>query len=150
MSTNAMSGVGTKFLRKQGEEYVALAEVNSITGPNMSRETIDVTSLDSDAGYREFIPGIRDGGTVSLNMNFTNATYALMKADFESDVIRDYKIEIPDAAGTTLTFSGLVTESPLAIEVADKISADVTIKVTGKVELTDNTEGGATEASTTV
>jgi len=142
MNSNALSGVGTKFYRKANGTYAALAEVNSISGPSMSRETIDVTSLDSDAGYREFISGIRDAGTVSLNMNFTNATYSLMKADFESDTPKDYKIVIPDTAGTTLEFSGLVTELPLAIEVADKISADVTIKVTGKVDLKGGEDSG--------
>ena len=51
MASNAISGVGTVFLRAG----TALAEVNSITGPGMTRDFIDVTSLDSTSGYREFI-----------------------------------------------------------------------------------------------
>jgi predicted secreted protein len=67
----AVAGVGTKFQRWSGSAYVSLAEVTSITGPTMTRDFIDVTSLDSTGGYREFITGFRDAGTISLNMNFT-------------------------------------------------------------------------------
>lgn len=139
MASNAISGVGTKIYRRTaaGGEWLPMAEVNSISGPGMSRETIDVTSLDSNAGYREFISGIRDAGTVSLSMNFTNDTYSQAKADFESDVANEYKIVVNNPTQTTLQFYGLVTELPLNIEVADKISADVTIKISGAVTLTD-------------
>lgn len=131
--SNAISGVGTKFYRHDGAAYVAIADINNISGPSMSRETIDVTSLDSVGGYREFIGGIRDAGTVSFGMNFTRSGYIQMKDDFESSIKRQYKIVIPDSDSTTLAFTGLVTELPLTIEVADKITADVTIKISGQV-----------------
>ena len=35
-----------------------------------SADMIDVTSLDSCNGYREFIGGFRDGGTITMRMNF--------------------------------------------------------------------------------
>lgn len=149
MASNAISGVGTKIYRRAAGEWLPMAEVNSISGPGMSRETIDVTSLDSNAGYREFISGIRDAGTVSLSMNFTNDTYSQAKADFESDVANEYKIVVNNPTQTTLQFSGLVTELPLNIEVADKISADVTIKISGAVTLTDGITPTATNPTAT-
>jgi hypothetical protein len=74
-------------------------------------------------------------------MNFTRDTYELMKADFESNVAGNYQIDLPDAEGTSLDFEGLVTELPLTIPADDKITADVTIQVTGKVEISS---GGTT------
>lgn len=148
MASNAISGVGTKIYRKKAGEWLPMAEVNSISGPGMSRETIDVTSLDSNAGYREFISGIRDAGTVSLSMNFTHDTYTQAKADFESDVANEYKIVVNDSTQTTLQFSGLVTELPLNVEVADKISADVTIKISGAVALTEGVSTPTTPTAT--
>jgi len=53
MASKAIAGVGTKFKRWNGSAWVDIAEINSITGPSMSRDTIDVTSLDSTGGYRE-------------------------------------------------------------------------------------------------
>ena len=127
--SNAFAGVGTVFNR----EGSPIAEVNSITGPGMTRDFIDVTSLDSTGGYREFIAGFRDGGTVVLNMNFTIATWGLMKDDFENDAAVAYSIVLPDSNGTTISFNGLVTECPVTIPTDDKVTADVTIKVTGEV-----------------
>jgi len=129
----AIAGVGTVFRRYNGTTWDVIAEVNSITGPGMTRDFIDVTSLDSTGGYREFIAGFRDGGTVVLAMNFTRANYDLMKADFESDTSVLYEIVLPDTDSTSVEFMGLVTELPLTIPTDDKVTIDVTIKVDGEV-----------------
>jgi predicted secreted protein len=134
MASTAVSGVGTKFQRWNGTTYVSLAEVNSITGPSMTRAFIDVTSLDSTGGYREFITGFRDAGTISLKMNFTTASYAFIKEDFQKVAANAYKIVLSDPGLSTLEFEGLVTELPLSIPTDDKISADCTIKITGQVD----------------
>jgi len=132
-SSNAISGVGTVFQRWNGSTWVKLAEVNSISGPSMTRDFIDVTSLDSTGGFREFITGFRDGGTVSLTMNFTRTTYDVVFADFEDDEPHYYEIVLPDDVNTSFEFCGYVTELPLEIPTDDKITANVTIKVSGKV-----------------
>jgi len=134
--SEAVTGVGAIFHRWDGlHTWAAIAEINNIGGPSMTRDTIDATSLDSTDGYREFIAGFRDGGTVVLNMNFWRNTYALFKADFESDTLGNYEIILPDDDTTTLEFTGLVTELPLTIPPDDKITVDVSIKISGKVTL---------------
>lgn len=139
MASNAIAGVGTKFYRWGGSSWAAIAEVNSITGPSMTRDFIDVTSLDSTGGFREFITGFRDAGTVSLAMNFTHDTYTILKGDFEDNAVHYYMICLPDAQVTSLEFAGLVTELPLSIPTDDKVTADVTIKISGTVDLTSGT-----------
>lgn len=141
MASTAIAGVGTSFKRWSGSAWVAIAEINSITGPSMSRDTIDVTSLDSTGGYREFITGFRNAGTVVLAMNFTRDTYEQMLNDFESNTIQNYQIVLPDVENTGLDFEGLVSELPLTIPADDKVTADVTIQVTGKVYISS---GGST------
>lgn len=137
--SNAVSGVGTQFRRWNGAAWANLAEINSITGPTMTRDFIDVTSLDSTGGYREFITGFRDAGTISLSMNFTRNTYDAFKADFESTANNYYEICLPDGELTTLEFMGLVTECPITIPTDDKITADVTIKISGPVAINSGT-----------
>jgi len=141
MASNAVSGVGTLFQRWSGAAWATLAEVNSITGPTMTRSFIDVTSLDSTAGYREFITGFRDAGTISLKMNFTRTSYEAMLTDFESATAQNYQIMLPDTENTALEFEGLVTEVPLTIPTDDKITADITIKISGQVVMNS---GGST------
>lgn len=137
--SNAIAGVGTSFKRSDmasSPVFTAIAEINSIDGPSMTRDTIDVTSLDSTGGYREFIGGFRDGGEISLEMNFTLAGYDDLKADYESDSARDYQIVLPDTGATTFGFSAIVTGIGIAIPTDDKITANVTLKVSGQVTLT--------------
>ena len=145
MPSNAVTGVGTEFRRWGGStnpNWVNISEINSITGPGMSRDTIDVTSLDSTGGYREFITGFRNAGTITLAMNFTRATYEIMLNDFESDVHQNYEIYLSDPEHTSLEFQGLVTELPLSIPADDKITADVTIQISGQVIINSGSGSG--------
>lgn len=142
MASKAVSGVGTIFRRWNGSEWVNLSEINSIDGPTMSRATIDVTSLDSLGGYREFIAGFREAGTISLSMNFTRETIDLMKDDFESDLAQNYEIVLPDTEATSLEFEGFVTEMPLSIPMDDKITIDVTIQISGQVTINSGASSG--------
>jgi predicted secreted protein len=140
--SNAIAGVGTKFRRWDGANWDNIAEITSINGPNKTRDTIDTTSLDTTDGYRTFIGGFRDGGTVTLPMNFTRATYEVMNTDFESDTLQNYEIFLPDLEGTSFEFEGMVTELGLGIPTDDKISADVTIKVSGKIVINSGSGSG--------
>ena len=129
----ATAGVGASFRRWSGSAWVAIAEVRSITGPTMTRGTIDTTSLDTTGGYRTFITGFRDPGTVSFNMLFNRAGYDLMKTDFEAEAEVNYEIVLPDADKTSIEFAGLVNELPLTIPTDDAITSDITIKISGPV-----------------
>jgi predicted secreted protein len=131
MTTNAFAGVGTLF--KRGT--VSVAEINSISGPNMTRDTIDVTSLDSTGGYREFIPGFRDGGEVTLSCNWTLTEWSDWLADFQSDVLVSYTIVLANTEATEISFSAYCTGLSTAIPTDDKVTNDVTLKISGAVTI---------------
>lgn len=137
MASNAFLGVGTVFSRSETETgtYVALAEVLNIDGPTMTRDTPEVTNLDSEGGYKEFIAGFRDGGNITLPMNFTHVTFEAMLNDFEDDAAKWYRIDMPNTQRTRLQFLGLVTSCPVSIQTASQVTSNVSIKVSGKVEL---------------
>jgi predicted secreted protein len=130
-----ISGVGAVFRRwnSTSEAWENIANIKSITGPNMSRTTLDTTSLDTSGGYRTFIAGLRDPGSIQLVMNFTRSGYDQMKADFESDDLQNYEIVLPDDDISSLEFSGLVTELPLTVT-EEIVTCQVTIKISGQVE----------------
>lgn len=142
--SNAVAALGIVFARWQSTTpagWIPIAEISGIDGPGKSRETIEVTHFGSVDYYKEFIAGLRDPGTVSLTMNFTRDTYDLLNADFESNEKQNYKIVLPDTDNTTFEFLGFVTELPLGAEIGDKITADCTIQVSGKVEIYDGSSG---------
>ncbi len=136
--SNAFLGVGTVFSRSLTADgtYTPLAEVTSIDGPNMSRDTPEVTNLGSAGGYKEFIAGFRDAGNISLPMNFTHETYEQMLDDFEDDDAKWYRIDMQNTEKTRLQFKGLVTSCPISIQTASQVTSNVSIKITGKPELT--------------
>jgi len=132
MSSSAISGVGT-IIQKWGissSSWSTIAEVTNISGPGMTRDLIEVTSLDSTGGYREFIGGFRDGGNVVLSMNYIRASLDEFLADFESDTIQNYEIVLPD--GTSIEFEGYVQEFPLTIPTDSQITMEATIKISGQ------------------
>lgn len=134
MASNAKAGVGTYFRRRNtSNEWENITDIYSISGPRLSKDVIDVTSFNSVNGYREFIAGFKNSGSVNLKLNFTRRTYALLLADFESNNLRSYCIDLPDLSDTSIQFNGIVIELPMTIPADDKISFDTTIKVTGGI-----------------
>jgi len=131
--TDAISGVGA-LMRYHDTTWKSIGEVTNISGPSMSRETHDVTSLATVGGYREFITGFRDPGVMTFTMWFNRADYEQMKTFFESDTIVDFELILPDASNTSLEFSGYVTELPLTVP-EGPVSCDVSIKISGTISV---------------
>ena len=127
----AFTGLGTVLKR----DTEPIADVISISGPSVTRDTVDVTTLGSTGGYREFITGLRDGGTLTFELNFSKTGYEAMKTDYESDDAVSYVIELPDTDKTEISFDGLVTDFPVEIPLEDKVSVSVTVKITGNISV---------------
>lgn len=130
---------GTQFLRGDGatptELFTALANVTSIGGPARSRETIDMTAHDSPDAWMEFVGGLKDGGEISLELNYdpTEVTHDL-DADFDDAAPRNYQVVIlPGTADEhTWTIKGVLTELSDEFPYDDKMARSVTLKVSGK------------------
>jgi len=106
----AERALGTKLLIGETTP-VEVAGLTSIGGLELSADTIDVTTLDSDGAYREFIGGFKDGGEVSLEGYFEpeegkgqKELYDL----FESGETTKFKIQFPNNIASW-EFDGVVT-----------------------------------------
>ena len=130
MTTEAKSAFGTTL--KKGA--TAIAELTNIGGPSLSADTLDVTSLDSADGYREFIQGVRDGGEISIEGNFIpgNAGQVALVTDLNDGSLDAYTITFPAAMATTWTFNAIVTAFECSAPFDDKASFTATLKVSGK------------------
>ncbi|WMT42849.1 phage tail tube protein [Paenibacillus sp. D2_2] len=129
--------LGTKLKIGSGVSAVAIGGLKSISSPSMSQETIDVTTLDSDGGYREFIGSFKDGGEVSASgfFNPQNEGQAAVYEALENSTDEDFEIEFPAAMKAKWVFRGVVTAYNTSAELEDAISFEITIKVSGKPEL---------------
>jgi predicted secreted protein len=134
-----LDAFGIKLQRGDGvtptEGFVAIANVTSVKGPEIERETYDVTAHDSPNGWREFIGGLKDGGEVSVEVNYDPRSHDPLVSDFDDPTPRNYKMLFPGTLGSwafAAILSGFSQEAP----VDDKLSAELTFKVSGKPTIT--------------
>jgi hypothetical protein len=134
--SNSFLGAGTIISRSDSEfgTYLPIAEITSSDGPQMTRDVPDVSHLKSLGGYRSFISGFKDAGSLNLNMNFTHDTYEQMLDDFESGYLKWYRIEMSNDAMTRFTFRGLVTNCPVALQTTTQVLSNVSLKISGKIK----------------
>lgn len=130
-----MAGVfahGTVFKTTIATVLTEIAELTSITGVEISVDEIDVSSHDSVDAFREFEPGMKDAGSVSIEGNFINdSTQEALYTQLVSGDIVAMEIVFPGTTGKW-AFSGFVTSLSTEAPMDDKISFSATIKVTGK------------------
>jgi len=133
-----VNAFGTQLLRGDGadpETFAAVANVTTIGGPELSREVIDVTSHDSQDAYQEFVGGLKNGGEVSLEINYDPRVHDSLAADLDDSEPRTYRIVWPVTPAATWEFKAVMTQfSPEAAH-DDKLTAEVTFQVSGKPNL---------------
>jgi predicted secreted protein len=145
--TSAFWAYGSALKRGDGgspEAFTAIAEIIELSGPAMSRDDIDVTSHQSSDGYREFIPGLRDGGEVTFTANYlpTNSTQddstGLLEG-FNSDTTENFRLVLPNSLGY-ISFVGFLTAYEPDTPVEEQGQLSGTIKVTQKPTWTAGAE----------
>jgi hypothetical protein len=129
-----MAGIdafGTQWQIHDGaSSYETVAEVFSMDTLAASVEDLDTTSHDSPGGYREFAGGLKDGGTLSMEINFDPAIHGDL-LDLLS-VTRAMKIILPAAADSAeIDFDGYLNSFSGTAPVDDKLSATVGVRVVG-------------------
>lgn len=137
-----MSGIdafGIALQRGDGtpttEAFTAIGSVSEVKGPEIKRDTYDVTAHDSVDGWREFIGGLKDAGEVTITLNYDPSVHDVLIADFDDTAPRNYKLVFPQGLGEwaiKLILSEFSQEAP----VDDKLSAELKFKVSGKPTIT--------------
>lgn len=139
-ASQALNGFGTLFKRGDGagpEVFTAIAEVVDITPPALSKDTFETTHHTSDDQYKEYLPGLRDAGEVSVTLNFLPGDTGQegLLSDFNSNTKRNFQIVLPDAGTETWALSGFVTGYAMTTPLNDRVTVVVTIKPSGKPTL---------------
>lgn len=128
--------VGTTFKMGVSTATTAIGGLTSIGGIEISADTVDVTALDSEGGYREFLPGFKDAGDISLEGYLDDedlgqeASYQAL----ESGAVQKCEIAFPN--GSKWVFDGIVTGFSTSASLEDAVSFSATVKVSGKPTFT--------------
>lgn len=123
-----------------GKEKIGL--MTSVGGINLTADSLDVTNHDNAEGFRQFIQGLRDGGSVDIEGQFdsTDAGQFAVIDHYNQDDdggIRELTISFPD--GSTWTFDAIVTalSIPGDAPVDGVLTFSATFKITGTPEFSE-------------
>jgi TP901-1 family phage major tail protein len=135
-----MRSLGTRILINSN----AIAGLTSIGGLELSADTIDITTLDNEDGYRKFAGGLKDAGEVSIIGYFEpgDEGQGSMKEAFDSGDAISFSIIFPQ--GASWAFNGIVTGFSTGAELEDEVSFEASIKVSGKPTLGFTASAGLT------
>lgn len=126
-----LAAYGT-LLKKAG---VTVAQVSSLSGPNLQAGTIDSTTHDSPSAVREFVSGLIDagevGGVVVFDPNL--ASNIALWNDLIARTSASYTLVFLFTGGVeTVTFTAFVTGfGPIAAQIDGMVEAPFTLKVSG-------------------
>ncbi|MES2706076.1 MAG: phage tail tube protein [Verrucomicrobiota bacterium] len=138
MAKKAAYGSALAVQYAQTGSYTAIASVGDFTGPEISVETIDVTTHDSADHFNEFLAGMADGGEVSFDLVFNSAAAAheTLYNAVAARLLHNFQVQLPGftntAGGGYFQFAGLFTKAGASFPVKDKIGMGMSIKVSGK------------------
>ncbi len=136
MATDVIAGIGTLFQLAtiaSPTNFVTVGRVISISGPQLSAERIEITTLDSTGGYKEYIGGLKDGGEIQLELYWkkSDAKQVILRDAVNSGAVLPFKIEWPDSPATTVTGSIIVSSFGMNTAANEGVKATVTCKLTG-------------------
>lgn len=130
MKSNA---VGTQLIVNEKP----VGGLTSINGIEVSAEAIDVTDLANKDGYREKLPGFKDGGEVGASgfMDGENEGQDECYSLLESGDVVDCAIVFPAKIGKTWKFKAGITKFSTSAAVEDAVTFEISLAVSGKPTL---------------
>lgn len=137
--SQALGTQGVVLKRGDGgspEIFTSVSEIAGFDGPDGTASEIDITHL-SSAG-KEYLIGLKDEGRITFDLNFvpTDAQQIGLRTDRSNRTKRNFRLELTDAGPTKLNFAAFVMGFSISGRPDDKISARVTLRITGDVTYT--------------
>lgn len=134
------TGFAGTFKTEISAVYTTVAQVRDINGPNMSRDTVEVTSRDSTGQAKEYLAGLLENGEVTFDLVYDpdGATHSASAAGglitlLAAGTLNNFRVSFADSTATTATFAGLVTGFQPTMPLNGAQTASVTIKISGQI-----------------
>lgn len=132
--------MGTSLtMTKSGSEPADLmiAHMQSIGEQTTSTDEIDVTTLDSPNGAKEYMQGAKDPGTIEVVANNCgDGQVEALQAVFDSGAVRSWTETYP--TGATLTYNAYISELTFGEATVDGLmTASFTLRLSGEPVYTE-------------
>lgn len=134
----AIQGKGTTMkFTPDGGTAVSIGKLTKVGEIAPEAEEVDVTTLDSTGGYREYMQGWRDAGTIAVNGFFDsgNAGQTALRTAFDNGKAGAFEVSFAD--GSKAAFSAFVKKYAIgAAEVDGAVGFLAQLRVSGAVTFT--------------
>lgn len=155
----AAPAVGTKIqfynVDLAAPAWEVLSEVTDISGPDFTKEEIETTALDTAGGFKTFIGGLKDGGNLTLETNYTRKAFSRMFNIFKKDGnagVYWFAIILNDTSTaddkSTFWMQASVSQTPIRASAGDRVTSTVTLRTSGEPKL--GLAGGAARTVDTI
>ena len=114
------------------------AEYQEIDGPSIERDAVETTHMTSTGGYRTFMPGMIDMGEVTCQVNFDPNTNP-PQAGAAGTLTITWPVPEGGSTGAQWSCSAFVTGYKPTAPVDDRMTAEITWKLTSVPTFTDST-----------
>jgi len=133
--TEAAIGYGTEFHMATALGVLTeLGEITAISLPNPQVSDVEATHFKSLNRRREYIAGLIEDGEGTFEMNYVpgSATDVLVRAALEDGNAREYKVVLPDGAGTwEVAGECIVKGYERGVPIDDRMTGTLTVRFTG-------------------
>ncbi len=139
--TAAIAAIGTILKMDDGAgNFSTILEVYAVDGYKLKTDVKDATSFTSTAQYSEVIPTLKHAGEITFTINYVpsnashkNAVGGLVYA-FDNRLKRQFQVNFSDSV-TVWACQGYITSFNPKLAVDDRVTADVTVSLTGQPTL---------------
>lgn len=139
--TKAIHAKGTLFqIEDTPGVYYTIAELTTISIPEPTVDKIEATNHDSEDFFREYIPGLIDGGTINLAGNYIpgDTTQKKLIADLFNRGVKNCRLVLPDAINvdnrSRWEFPAFVGKFGGQAPANNKLDFTASIEIAGKPE----------------
>lgn len=141
MATNQRIVYGaTSQWGTDGTTWADIPECKGIAVPNIEIEYLDATHLQSPNGFREYVAGLKDAGTVEIPCGYTSAGYNEAHGYMSNGTLVYFQTTMPTESGQTtgdvFEFTGYVTPQLSTDGIGEIISMTLSIRISGEPTFT--------------
>lgn len=121
-----------------GSNWTTIDNVGTISGPNSTADSLDVSNQDTSSRVRQWISGLVSPGSVSFSCNYDpadtigTASHNDLLRDSTAGTALDFRILFASGSDS-MTFPGVVTKAELSAPVDAPLMLDVEITITGAI-----------------
>ena len=137
MAATRAQGTTLKFTPAGGTQVV-VGKLTSVGEIAPEAEEVDITTLESTGGYREYMQGFRDSGELEITgfHDADDAGQTALRTAFASGASGSFEVKFPD--DTAVTFSGFIKSHTIgSAEVDGAIGFGAVIRISGTVTVTE-------------